>query len=75
MREACIDSSLCDGCQDCLEVCVYDAVTLVRIPPSKRLTAIVDPDRCCGCKLCDHPLCPQDAIELRPVRPLATSSV
>ena len=71
MYEAWIDADLCDGCQDCLECCVYDAVLLVRVPPSKRLKAIVDPERCCGCRLCAHPLCPQDAIMLRPIRPLA----
>lgn len=73
MREAYVDSSLCDGCQDCLECCVYDAVTLVRIPPAKRLKAVVDLERCCGCLLCGPPLCPQDGIELRALRPLRAS--
>jgi Na+-translocating ferredoxin:NAD+ oxidoreductase RNF subunit RnfB len=65
MHEAQIESALCDGCQDCLESCVYDAIMLVRIPPSKRLKAVVDLDRCCGCLACAPPICPQDGIELR----------
>jgi Pyruvate/2-oxoacid:ferredoxin oxidoreductase delta subunit len=68
MHEACIDAALCDGCQDCIEYCVYDAIALVRMPPSKRLKAVVDLDRCCGCLACGPPVCPQDGIELRPLR-------
>ena len=68
MREAWIDIDRCDGCQDCIEYCVYDAIRLVRIPPSKRLKATVEADRCCGCFACAHPVCPQDGIELRPIR-------
>ena len=63
MHEALIDSELCDGCQDCMELCRYDAIDLVRIPPSKRLKARVDPERCCGCFLC-APSCPQHGIDM-----------
>ncbi|MCC6382812.1 MAG: hypothetical protein IT304_09895 [Dehalococcoidia bacterium] len=68
MHEARVDAELCDGCQDCLEVCVYDAIALVRFPPSRRLKAVVDPVRCCGCMACGPPLCPRDGIELVPIR-------
>lgn len=63
MHEALIDGELCDGCQDCMELCRYDAIDLVRIPPSKRMKAKVDPDRCCGCFLC-APSCPQHGIDM-----------
>ena len=69
MHEAWINATLCDGCQDCIECCVYDAISLVRMPPSKRLKAVVDPDRCCGCFLCSRPFCPQDGIELQRIWP------
>lgn len=68
MLEAWIDSDLCDGCQDCIEYCVYDAIALVRIPPSKRLKAVVDLETCCGCHACGPPVCPQGGIELKPIR-------
>jgi heterodisulfide reductase subunit A-like polyferredoxin len=61
MREAEVDSELCDGCQDCIEECVYDAIELVRLSTAKRLKARVDPDRCCGCHAC-APICPQHGI-------------
>ena len=65
MHEAWIDSVLCDGCQDCIESCVYDAIVLVRTPPSRRLKAAIDAERCCGCLACAPPICPQDGIDLR----------
>ncbi|MBI5949167.1 MAG: 4Fe-4S dicluster domain-containing protein [Chloroflexi bacterium] len=63
MREAEVDLEVCDGCQDCLEGCVYDAIDLVRIGKSKRLKAKVDPERCCGCHECAQ-LCPQHGIAM-----------
>ncbi len=67
MREAEIDAGLCDGCQDCIDVCCYDAIALVRIAAEKRLKAWVDPQRCCGCNLCPDS-CPQGGIEMVPLR-------
>ena len=67
MREATIDAALCDGCQDCIDVCCYEAITLTRVPSQKRLKARVDPQRCCGCNLCPS-CCPQEGIEMVPLR-------
>ncbi len=61
MREALVDLAVCDGCQDCIESCWYDAIDLIRAPKAKRLKAWVDPDRCCGCNYCE-PRCPQGGI-------------
>ena len=71
MREAQVEAELCDGCQDCIDQCRYEALNLVRTPPSKRLKAKVDPDRCCGCHACE-PYCPQHGIAMNwlgPARP------
>lgn len=68
MREAWIDSELCDGCQKCLGICAYGAIGFAAAPGSNRLTAVVDLDRCCGCIACGPPACPQDGIDLRKVR-------
>jgi heterodisulfide reductase subunit A-like polyferredoxin len=53
MREAVIDPEQCDGCQDCLDECVYEAIDMVRFNGSKRLKAQVNPERCCGCHSCE----------------------
>jgi len=64
MREAQVNAELCDGCQDCIEVCRYDAIRLVRRRPAKRLVAEVDPETCCGCIECED-ACPQHGIIMR----------
>ena len=75
MREAEIDAELCDGCQDCLEECVYEAITMVRSASEKRLKAVVDPESCCGCHLCAVN-CPLHGIEMRWLgRPVAAEMV
>ena len=63
MHEAAVDPELCDGCQDCLQECVYDAIDMVRPIRGKRLRAKVDPDRCCGCWAC-APVCPLHGITM-----------
>lgn len=64
MREAEVEAELCDGCQDCIEHCRYDAMDLVRMPPSKRLKVAVNAERCCGCHECEA-YCPQHGITMR----------
>ena len=61
MREANVDPELCDGCQDCVEECVYSAMEMVRVVGAKRLIARVDPEHCCGCHACE-PACPLHGI-------------
>lgn len=63
MREAEVDPELCDGCQDCVEECDYDAVEMVRMPGARRLIARVDPERCCGCHAC-APACSLHGIAM-----------
>ena len=62
MREAEVNAELCDGCQDCIEVCRYDAIHLVR-RTLKRMVAQVDSETCCGCLECEG-ACPQHGIVL-----------
>lgn len=64
MREAVVDPELCDGCQDCIDECVYDAVEMVHAAGSKRLKARVDPARCCGCHACEG-VCALHGIDMR----------
>ncbi len=51
-RGAAIDPDACDGCRDCVEQCVFEAIELQKFPGSKKLKAVVDADKCFGCGLC-----------------------
>ncbi|MDP7640477.1 MAG: 4Fe-4S dicluster domain-containing protein, partial [Candidatus Hydrogenedentes bacterium] len=56
--EAFIDQSKCDGCQDCVERCHFDAIDMVKPQAfnekkrTKKLKAIIEPDKCWGCGVC-----------------------
>jgi len=67
--QAQVDTDLCDGCQDCIDLCYFDAIALVRLPKQKRMKAAIDLDRCCGCNNCS-PSCPQEGIIMVPIREL-----
>jgi Pyruvate/2-oxoacid:ferredoxin oxidoreductase delta subunit len=47
-----VDPALCDGCQDCLDRCQFNAIQMVKVPGSKRLKAVVDTEICYGCGAC-----------------------
>jgi Na+-translocating ferredoxin:NAD+ oxidoreductase RNF subunit RnfB len=66
--EARVDTDLCNGCQDCLERCQFDAIQMKKVEGSKRLRAYVDPERCWGCGVCVL-VCEPEALRLHPVRP------
>jgi heterodisulfide reductase subunit A len=55
---ATVDESLCSGCQTCLTVCPYDAITRVEEDGIAR----VDDALCTGCGTC-HAACPSAAIQ------------
>lgn len=50
------DSDLCSGCEDCLERCHVNAITVDDV-------AVVDKERCIGCGLCVS-TCPTGAMSL-----------
>ncbi len=66
--EACVNQEDCDGCQDCIDRCLFDAIDMVRSEGSKRLKAVVDPEKCFGCGLCVV-ACDQAALKMKVVRP------
>jgi len=47
-----IDQDLCNGCQDCVERCFFEAIEMVKSPPIKKLKATIDKEKCFGCGLC-----------------------
>jgi NADPH-dependent glutamate synthase beta subunit-like oxidoreductase/Pyruvate/2-oxoacid:ferredoxin oxidoreductase delta subunit len=54
-----IDERHCRGCARCIEVCSFDAISLVD-PSAEETAARVDPALCRGCNLCTA-VCPTDA--------------
>ena len=53
---AAVKEDACIGCEDCVDRCHMDAITVDG-------TAIVDPDRCIGCGVCISG-CPSEAVTL-----------
>ena len=47
-----VDREICDGCQDCVERCFFDAIEMKKDLPAKKLKAVVDLDKCYGCGAC-----------------------
>jgi ferredoxin len=68
--QASIDKSLCNGCQTCVERCLFKAVEMVKTENQKKLKAQVTAKKCMGCGLCVY-TCPQKAIRFDIVRPPA----
>lgn len=76
--EAVIDQDKCDGCQDCIDRCQFDAIELVKpekpakgkkSKKSKKMKATVDAEKCWGCGVC-VPGCKEvNAIGFKLVRP------
>lgn len=66
--EARIDVDLCDGCQDCVDRCQFDAIEMRKGEGSRRLKAHVDPDKCWGCGVCAL-VCEPKALKMHLVRP------
>lgn len=66
--EASVDQDTCDGCQDCVERCQFDAIEMQKVPGSKRLKAFINPEKCWGCGLCVI-VCPSGSLKLKLVRP------
>jgi electron transport complex protein RnfB len=59
-RRACIDESICIGCNRCAEACPVDAIAGL---PQRMHTVIAS--HCTGCELCLPP-CPVDCITMVP---------
>ncbi len=57
---AVVDEEDCTGCEDCLERCQMDAISI-----TEDETALVVSDRCIGCGLCVT-TCPTEAMKLQP---------
>ena len=59
-----VDQDLCNGCQDCVERCFFEAIEMKKLPPAKKFKAIVDTSKCFGCGLCTI-VCEPGAIAMK----------
>lgn len=66
--EATDDLDLCDGCQDCIERCQFDALTMEKVEGHKKLKAVVDAENCMGCGVCVL-VCEPKSLLMKIVRP------
>ena len=62
------DVDSCTGCQDCVDRCQFDAISMVKFEGSKRLKASICADKCFGCGACVVG-CPPASLKMRAVRP------
>lgn len=65
-----IDRDLCNGCQNCIGRCHFEAIEMKKTADARTLKANIIVDNCMGCGLCVFK-CPQKAIRLGIVRPPA----
>jgi len=61
---AVIDSERCNGCEKCVDRCIFDAMEMM----VDGTFALVDEDKCMGCGIC-RGACDVEAISMRVVRP------
>ena len=68
--QAKINPDICDGCQRCIDNCLFDAIYMANVPDSKKLKAQIDPEACYGCGIC-FMVCEPQAISMECVRPVS----
>jgi len=66
--QAFVNQDECDGCQVCVDRCLFDAVEMIRPEGSKKYKATIIPDNCFGCGSCVIG-CEPEAITMKAVRP------
>ena len=66
--EAYVNLEDCNGCQVCVDRCLFDAIDMERPEGSKKYKPVIDPEKCFGCGVCVVG-CEQEALKMKVVRP------
>jgi len=66
--EAYVSQEDCNGCQVCIDRCLFNAIKMVKPEGSKKFKAVVDPEKCWGCGVCVVG-CAPEALKMKVVRP------
>ena len=66
--EATVDSEMCIGCKNCVEVCLFDAAKMKYYPEFGEERAYIDTEKCMGCGNCVINCC-IGARKIKLVRP------
>ena len=64
-----VTQELCNGCQTCVERCIFGAIEMIEVPGSNKRKAYVNPEKCYGCGACVIKCPIEGAITLTLVRP------
>jgi NAD-dependent dihydropyrimidine dehydrogenase PreA subunit len=67
--QANVDVDSCNGCQECVERCPFDAIDMIKPKDSKKYKAVISPERCWGCGVCVV-ACEPGALKLTLLRPV-----
>lgn len=62
------DIDACDGCQDCVDRCPFEAIEMDKVEGSRRLKAVITDDDCFGCGVCVVG-CEPEALKMKVERP------
>lgn len=63
-----VNQENCNGCQVCVDRCLFDAIEMERPEGSKKYKATVDAEKCFGCGSCVVG-CETEALQMKVVRP------
>ncbi|MHB1128377.1 MAG: 4Fe-4S dicluster domain-containing protein [Bacillota bacterium] len=62
-----IDQDACNGCQNCVDRCNFDAIEMVK--QGKKYKAVVDQEKCFGCAVCALK-CDTGALKIKAAHPV-----
>ena len=65
---AVIDEEKCQGCQTCIERCIFDGLEMRKPANSKKMKAYIINEHCMGCGVCVVK-CPNQAMTMELIRP------
>ena len=63
-----VDNDKCNGCQECVPRCYFDAIEMKELPGYDTKKAVIDLDKCLGCALCMN-ICGPEAVTMELEKP------